>query len=200
MSKLKVAMDRTRDAMTGQAGVDPWENSPHRWLRELQSRARGKAGEQIIASWLGSEGFTVGSPFSTDADRSVSLHEVEIKLSTQWATGEYVFQQIRDQNYRFVILLGVSPENIHVWVLPKRVALKFSTPQHMGRDGAETRWLSIPVDNPPLWLSRYGGAAEKGLEAIKTYLGRGKIPVGLDTVPMINESSDREWLLEQVSR
>jgi hypothetical protein len=152
------------------AGDDPWLGSPYRWLRELQSRTRGKAGEQIITSWLRSEGLIVGRAGSSGSDRRIELTEVEIKMSTRWDSGEYRFQQIRNQEYKYIILLGVSPEQLNVWIVPKKVALKYSTPQHTGKTGAETRWLSFPADAAPSWLARYGGSSQKGLEAVKRYL------------------------------
>jgi len=170
ISTLEGAFEAAREGLSAAAGDDPWSTSPYKWLRELQSRTRGKAGEQIIAGWLASEGFTVGKPSSSNSDRSVELTQVEIKLSTQWDSGEFRFQQIRDQDYRFVILLGVMPQELKVWILPKKVALKYSTPQHTGKGGAETRWLAFDAANPPKWLTRYGGNAQEAVAAVRRYL------------------------------
>lgn len=165
------AFDAARAEMESTAGDDPWAHSPFRWIRELQSRRRGKAGELIISNWLRDEGFEVGPSASSGSDRSVGLKQVEIKLSTRWDTGEFVFQQIRDQDYRFMILLGITPDEAQVWVLPKAVAMRHSTPQHTGRKGAETRWLSFDAANPPAWLNRYGGETARSVAAVRRYLG-----------------------------
>lgn len=170
INTLDGAFEAARNEFSATAGDDPWVDSPYKWLRELQSRTRGKAGEQIIASWLTTEGLTVARASSSNSDRCIELNEVEIKLSTQWESGEFRFQQIRNQNYRYVILLGVMPQELRVWILPKKVALKYSTPQHTGKEGAETRWLSFPADKPPKWLARYGGQVTNGLAAVKRYL------------------------------
>jgi hypothetical protein len=167
---LECAFDAAREGFSVAAEEDPWSASPYRWLRELQSRTRGKAGEQIVTTWLQGEGFTVGPAGSSNSDRRIELAEVEIKLSTRWENGEYRFQQIRDQKYKYVILLGVSPDQLNVWILPKKVALRYSTPQHTGKGGAETRWLCFTAENPPSWLTRYGGSPESGLIAAKRYL------------------------------
>jgi hypothetical protein len=107
----------------------------------------------------------------------VGLHQVEIKLSTLWDTGQFVFQQLRDQDYRYVILLGVTPDEAKVWILPKNVAMKHSTPQHTGGAGAETRWLSFDASQPPAWLARYGGTHERALAAVNRYLKPGPVPI-----------------------
>ena len=169
-STLEGAFEAVREELTATSGDDPWSTSPYKWLRELQSRTRGKAGEQIIAGWLKSEGFTVGRASSSNSDRSVELTQIEIKLSTQWDSGEFRFQQIRNQDYRFMILLGILPHEVKVWIIPKKVALKHSTPQHTGKTGAETRWLAFDAENPPRWLSRYGGDANRALNAVRRYL------------------------------
>jgi hypothetical protein len=169
-STLEGAIEAAREDLSAAAGDGPWSNSPYKWLRDLQSRTRGKAGEQIISGWLKSEGFTVGKASSSNSDRSIELTQVEIKLSTQWDSGEFRFQQIRDQDYKFIILLGVLPQEVKVWILPKKVALKHSTPQHTGKTGAETRWLAFDAENPPKWLSRYGGDVSRAVSAVRRYL------------------------------
>lgn len=169
-STLEGAFEAAREDLSAAAGDDPWSNSPYKWLRDLQSRTRGKAGEQIISGWLKSEGFTVGKASSSNSDRSVELTQVEIKLSTQWDSGEFRFQQIRNQDYKFIILLGVLPHEVKVWILPKKVALRYSTPQHTGKNGAETRWLAFDAENPPKWLSRYGGDVSRAVSAVRRYL------------------------------
>jgi hypothetical protein len=168
---LLEAFDAARIELTATPGDDPWENSPFRWIRELQSRRRGKAGELIVTNWLRSEGLEVGRSASSGSDRTVGLQQVEIKLSTLWDNGQFVFQQIRDQDYRYMVLLGITPESAQVWVVPKTVAMRHSTPQHTGAKGAETRWLAFDAANPPSWLSRYGGNSERALAAVTRYLG-----------------------------
>ena len=41
-----------------------------------------------------------------------------------WQTGTYKFQQIRNQNYRFVVCLGISPHDAHCWIIPKNVLME----------------------------------------------------------------------------
>lgn len=96
-------------------------------------------------------------PLSGDHDRVVSDRKVEIKFSTLWEQGDYVFQQLRDQDYELVVLLGVSPTAAHGWVVPKVVAMANSRPQHGGARGSDTRWLRFRAANPPPWMSEFGG-------------------------------------------
>ncbi len=87
---------------------------------------------------------------------------VEVKYSSLWTNDEsYKFQQIRDQNYDYCLCLGVSPFDVHAWFMPKHELMidrpPSLVPQHNGRAGRDTRWLSFPADAPPEWLSPFGG-------------------------------------------
>lgn len=139
---------------------DPWAGSPFAWIKSRPSRQIGKIGEQLVAGWCAAKGFDVTGAGDSEADRVIGGRRVEIKFSTLWANGGYTFQQIRDQNYEFAICLGVSPFDAHSWVIPKAVLLQHvigKTPQHRGRAGTDTFWLSFPATSPPCWLSPHGG-------------------------------------------
>lgn len=124
---------------------DPWAGSPFAWIKSRPSRQVGKIGEQLVAGWCAAKGFDVISVRDSEADRIINGRRVEIKFSTLWANGGYTFQQIRDQNYEYAVCLGVSPFDVHGWVIPKSVLLQHvigKTPQHRGRAGTDTFWLN----------------------------------------------------------
>lgn len=137
-----------------------WEGSPFAWIRSRPSRQKGKIGEQLVAGWCAAKGFDVVRSPDPEADRIIQGRRVEIKFSTLWKSGVYKFQQLRDQNHEYAICLGVSPFDAHCWVISKTVLRRHvigHTPQHMGRRGSDTAWLSFSVDEPPPWLQRCGG-------------------------------------------
>lgn len=150
---------------------DPWAGSPFEWMMRLPSRSRGRAGELIVESWLEGLGFDVRLPVNTGHDRLVSLRKVEIKFSTLWASGDYVFQQLRDQDYELILLLGVSPSIAHCWLAPKSVAYGHAVPQHGGAAGRDTRWLRLPASAPPSWMAEYGGDLENSVSVLAATLG-----------------------------
>ncbi len=110
-------------------------------------------------------------PLSGDHDRLVNSHKIEIKLSTLWESGVYKFQQLRDQDYEYALLLGVSPQIAHAWLVPKTVAMQRSTPQHGGARGTDTRWISFPAASPPEWLLKFGGSLSSCIDVVRTTLG-----------------------------
>lgn len=149
---------------------DPWAGSRYAWIRNLAPARRGKAGGQLVDRWLRATGVDVAPRLNSEHDRVVAGRKAEIKLSTLWTgTGEYTFQQLRDQDYELLILLGVSPEKVHAWVLPKHAALAHLTADMGARTaGADARWLTFPAARPPAWLAPYGGPLPTALDALAT--------------------------------
>ncbi len=142
---------------------DPWAGSPFAWIKTRPSRQVGAIGEQLVAGWCAARGLDVVRTGDSEADRVINGKRVEIKFSMLWASGEYVFQQIRDQRYDYALLLGLSPFSASCWVVPKAVLLEQSskpglTPQHGGRAGRDTWWLRFPARSPVEWLAPYGGS------------------------------------------
>lgn len=156
-AEFLLANEDAQTAMKVRDSASPWVGSPFEWMMRLPSRSRGKAGEVLVSAWLKRLGHDVSRPLSGDHDRVVNGHKVEIKMSTLWAQGSYTFQQLRNQDYEFAFLLGISPAAAHAWVVPKAEAMTRSAPQHGGARGTDTRWLSFPASAPPHWLSPHGG-------------------------------------------
>lgn len=146
--------------------VNRWLDSPFQWLMMLPSRSRGKAGEVLVSAWLRGLSYKVERSLGTQYDRLLEGHSIEIKFSTLWKSGEYVFQQIRPaQDYEQVFALGVSPSTAAAWLIPKDVAVAHASPQHGGSAGRDTLWLRIKAAAPPAWMNDYGGTLE-GAEAV----------------------------------
>lgn len=152
-------------------GHDRWVGSPFEWLMTLPSSTRGKAGEILGAIWLEQLGYEVLPRRNPEHDRVVADRTIEIKFSSVWAAGVYKFQQLRDQDYQFVLLLGVSPTIAHCWVVPKEESFANARPQHGGARAIDTKWISFPASTPPAWLAPHGGDLDEAIEAINRHLG-----------------------------
>lgn len=147
-------------------GPDPWEGSPFAWIKTRPSRQRGAIGELLIERWLTAKGAKVRRSGTSDFDRAVNGHRMEIKFSTLWVGGQYTFQQIRDQAYDHVICLGIAPADVACWVIPKAVVMAHAGGQHTGSGGTDTAWFSFPADAPPDWLHPFGGTLTEAWEII----------------------------------
>lgn len=140
-----------------------WEGSPFAWIKTRPSRQVGAIGEKLIAGWCAAKGLDVVRSPDSDADRIIQGQRVEIKFSTKWKAGGYKFQQLRDQNYKFAICLGISPFDAHCWVLEKSLIMKMwgqpdgPQSQHGGSGGEDTAWLPVEPSHVPSWLAACGG-------------------------------------------
>ena len=142
-----------------------WVGSPFAWVKTLPPGTKGKIGEQLIERWCTSQNFDVRSSPNSQSDRIINGLPVEIKFSTLWQTGIYKFQQLRDQVYDIVICLGLSPHDIHCWVLSKDVILEQwgsgKIGQHGGGKAKETAWITVKPKSPQTWLTpQYGRPAD----------------------------------------
>ncbi len=147
-----------------------WAGSPFAWIRTKSSRRRGKIAEQLLSGWAAAKGLNVERSPDAEADRLIERRRVETKSSTRWATGCFRFQQLREQNYEYAVLLGIMPFDVRCWVVPKGLAIRKATPQHTGRRGRDTFWLSFDAADAPSWLRQYGGPLRKALAIMKHWM------------------------------
>ena len=147
-----------------------WARSPFGWIKTRPSRQVGKIGEQLVAGWCAAKDLSVGPSGDSEADRVIQGRRIEVKFSTLWASGQFKFQQIRDQRYDFLVCLGIAPFDAQCWVIPKDDLYEHvigHTPQHTGAGGTDTFWLSVVAADPPAWLSPYGGSLTRAFERLR---------------------------------
>jgi hypothetical protein len=148
-----------------------WAGSPFEWVLNLPSGSKGKLGKRLVYQWCALQGLSTENSPDSDADMLINKHRVEIKFSTLWRAGVYKFQQLRDQNYEYSVLLGVSPFEAHCWVVSKAILKKYvigHMGQHTGAAGQETAWLTVKPNNPPSWLTECGGTLDEAYTVLKS--------------------------------
>lgn len=148
-----------------------WQKTPFEWIKqEPSSSRRGKIGADMVEEWSKSKSMSVKPPLNSDSDRTINGFRVEIKFSTLWATGHYRFQQIRDQEYDYMFCLGISPNTVHAWFIPKSALDQHvigKTGQHGGKGAKETALIHFEVDQVPAWMQKYGGSLSSVEKLIK---------------------------------
>lgn len=152
-------------------GNEAWHDSPFEWVLHLPTGSKGSLGKRLVKQWCALKELSVDRSPDSEADMLINGHRVEIKFSTLWKTGIYKFQQLRDQNYEYSILLGVSPFEAHCWVVSKVILKKYvigHMGQHTGSAGQETAWLTVAPQAPPQWLNQCGGTLEDAYKVLKS--------------------------------
>mgnify|MGYP000885103296 CR=1 FL=1 len=174
--QMLAAVAGTLEADYMRAGADdPWAGSPFAWIRTRPSRQVGKIGEQLVAGWCAAKGLDVTRSSDSQADRVIAGRRVEIKFSTRWESGVYKFQQLRDQDYEFAVCLGISPLDAHCWVISKDMLRRHvigHMPQHTGKGGTDTFWLSFHAAMPPHWLAACGGRLADAFAVMREWQAR----------------------------
>ena len=149
------------------AGTDPWEASPFAWIKKEPSRRVGAIGEALVRAWARHEGISVSPAVDSGHDCVLDGIRVEVKFSTLWASGDLVFQQIRDQSYQVAALLGIEPQSARLWVVQKHVIWEQASGQHTGAAAVDTKWLRFRATSPPEWLAPCGGTLAEGRAALE---------------------------------
>ena len=149
-----------------------WTHSPFGWIKALPSRSAGAVFESLVAGWCAAKGLDVTRSPDSDADRVIDGLRAEIKGSTLWRNGSYKFQQLRDQNYRMVVCMGISPFDAHCWVIEKATVMELwssgvISSQHGGAAGTDTAWITVDPNNPPDWLRPFGGRLSEGFAQMR---------------------------------
>jgi hypothetical protein len=147
-----------------------WKDSPFYWVLFLPPASKGKLGAQLIKQWCSLKGLSINTSPDSQADLLINDHRVEVKFSTLWQSGIYKFQQIRDQNYEYMVCLGISPHDAHCWVISKATLEEHvigHMGQHTGRGGRETFWLSVNPNSVPGWLEECGGSLPEAFIVLK---------------------------------
>jgi len=146
-----------RSEYTDSGRID-WVRSPFAWIKTRPSRQVGKIGEQLISGWCAARDLNVERSPDSEADRVIEGQRVEIKFSTLWDIGVYTFQQIRNQNYQFLVCIGISPFDAKAWIFKKsEIPFRRLSHQHGGKAGRDTWWLSFKPESPPDWVRKQPG-------------------------------------------
>lgn len=149
------------------AAADAWEASPFGWIRREPSRRKGAIGEALVRDWATQAGMTVERAQNSGHDCRLDGVPIEVKFSLLWGGGEFVFQQIRDQDYEVACLLGLEPQRVYLWSVPKDILWQHATGQHTGAAAQDTKWLRFAAARVPDWLQPYGGTLEQARAALE---------------------------------
>ncbi len=148
------------------------EDNPFNWLLTMPSATIGAYGAKFASELFRINGFKVLRPLGgSDHDRVFNGHRIEVKFCTRRKEDAvFWFEQIRDQEYDFVLCLGLSANDANCWVIPKRALMlpkEGLSPQHGGKDGKDTLQLQFLPNSIPAWLNEFGGSLEDGMSVLR---------------------------------
>lgn len=141
-----------------------WDDSPYGWLLGQPSGRKGAIARKLVTQWASLYEIYLKS-YGIDNQRFLRSDNAifQVKSSTMWEAGRYRFQQFRKGPYDHVILLGIAPREINIWVVPVGVIETHvigSHGQHTGAGASETDWYEVDPNSVSPWLTEWGGTPE----------------------------------------
>lgn len=140
-----------------------YSDSPFLPLKALSSRKKGAEFEKIFDTYMTRAGYEVKRADSSDFDRFVDGHRVEVKGSFLWAGKQFRWQQIRTaQQYDYLVCLAFYPDRLELYSCSRTEAERHLTRkdaegncshnQHGGKTGDSGTYFidGLPADFP--WL------------------------------------------------
>lgn len=142
-------------------GTRAWEGSPFKWILAQPSPTKGSIGRLLVQYWVLPYGVSL-EQVSRENQIYLRIGKslIQVKFSTLWDTGLYRFQQIRDRGYDFCLCLGLAPNDMNVWLIPKDLLdthVIGTKGQHTGAGSGETWWFEVFPNTPHAWLEECGG-------------------------------------------
>ena len=109
--------------------VDPYNGSRFKKFRDLSSKRKGAAFEELVSQYVQNLGYPVKPPENSDHDRIIGPNKVEIKGSTLWEGQKeqtFRWQQIRPaQDYDKIIFLAMYPDRAEFYCSTKQEVSDF---------------------------------------------------------------------------
>ena len=138
-------------------------------LRPLSSGAFGARVRNALLDFLSERRFQVNKKTEKGPyHKIINNKRIVIKTSTLWSGEHYTFQQIKNGLWDYLICVGISLEEDHLWITDYN-SLEYTPGQHTGAQATETKWIMInPQEKNHPFLK--GGALEEGLKAIRAAL------------------------------
>lgn len=126
-----------------------WQYSPFKALvPQVSIRRIGSIFEQFIIALCLVHSIDYSKPMSTDYDIIIKGKRIEIKGCTLGINGSFTANQIRpQQGYDYVLLVCLSPFDIHYHLYTKAEAVALAKPQHSGAKAIETLQVTIQQDD-----------------------------------------------------
>ncbi len=149
------------------SGTNPWLSSQFYWLKKLATNPRGDAAREMSELMLSSFGYQIRvGPLAQSF--IVNGHTVKVKLCMAWSGSKSLkFQQIEQDAYTHLLLLGLEPKDAWFWLSPQAVSWANAGGQHR----QESRWIQFSVNRAPKWLAQYGGTIAKAQATCLAQLG-----------------------------
>lgn len=113
-------------------------------LRNGHPHQRGGVGQDLVVMLCDQCGLSV-QRISKDGDVNIEGINAEVKTAFQGEDYSFTINQLRPQEYKYVIIVAFTPNEVQIFTVPKDIILnhKRTGGQHGGRSASETLQYSV---------------------------------------------------------
>jgi hypothetical protein len=130
-------------------------------ILQLSSIRRGMVGELFVQRISEMLGFQVEKCHKRTKDFDLKINGIytEVKLCREREIGDtYTVNQLRDQVYKYVILVILRTKDVSIFTVKKETALLYAVPQHGGKSGTDTfAWSINSINDLRAKIGNYEG-------------------------------------------
>lgn len=105
-----------------------------------------------------------------------------------------MFFGIRDFQYDAVAFLGVEPDNVRLWIVPKSLLWQHARDQLRGAEGLGSKWVSFYATKPPSWLKPWGGSFAEAFRALHDAAAYRQPATQGELLAVHNSADDEAWI------
>lgn len=154
------------NTFSGDYHPDPnWNGATFEWLKKnTSSNGTSKAGAKCLFEFLCDNGFNVKQGGGSKALLYVENHSIIVRVATINTGGTFIFNQLRDNDAKLVFCVGVSYEDVYMWVAANHEVQLLSDQQH----SEDMRWEHFtPGRAPHSAFKPTDGSIEKICDALR---------------------------------
>lgn len=130
------------------------------FILEYDQKQRGRMGELFVEMLAKDLGFYVEKSGKGHGDTKINGFHVEVKFARQSENCGFLVNQIRDQDYAYIVLVVMTPHKIELYTVPKSAMMLLDNVkgQHGGKEAIETK-IYRPSNLHQIWneLGEYAG-------------------------------------------
>ena len=169
LERIAEPLKGEKEARDAEEKAKMWQGSPFAWVYPLPSAAIGKIGRKLVERLCRDDGLVAHRPgYRVRVRGAHGPVDLSVKFSVLGLSQEYFFENVQDSGYDFLFCLGVSPGDVHAWVIPLE---KFQTAKD--QHGKADKWMTFNPKNPPELFRECGpdGNLDEALKALRGHLG-----------------------------
>ena len=154
--------------MSVQAGVSPWAASQFGWMKGFSTVTRGGFGAELVSKLAQALGYVTAGGALTQSF-IVKGQTIKVKLSMLWTDGGLRFEQVEDDPYDHLAMLGLEPSDTDafLWLAPKALVRQHAVVQHAG----DSPWIRFRPNAVPAWLTPFGGSVGLAAQTFANQVG-----------------------------